>query len=190
MWYVVTLKSENHWLRDGVGTGVVSILLLFRVPGKDSFDFLRTSSADSSGGSRHVFLWVAEALKELIQLSMGQQLRQGCECPRSPLKIFPGRLWESLWGPDLTQMWNCLTQHFCHIPGALLLSLWICLFSHFTEYFLFPPVTLPCSFLPIHVSSSPPPSDLFPRNQVISLLLCLQHAGCLCEPLCTLAVQD
>ena len=174
---------------------------LFRVPGKDSFDFLQTSSADSSRCSWPSFLWVTEALKQLIQLPVGEQLKQGPEMwvPTQPTRELP---WSSLGdqsraGPRLTPMQNCLTQHFCHIPGALLLFLWIFLLFHVTEYSLFPPLTLSCSFLPIHVSSSPPPSWFLPRNQVISSLFCQHHVGSLwihahcisahtCEPLCTL----
>lgn len=60
-----------------MGTEIVSILLAFRIPGEDSFDFLQTSSADASGASWNSFLSVAKTLKELIQLWVGEQLGQG-----------------------------------------------------------------------------------------------------------------
>lgn len=86
----------------------------FRVPGRDSLNFLWTSSAESSEGSWHSFLCVAESLKELIQLQVGEQLRQG---PRMwvPTQL-THELLRYLWdtspgvGPDLSWTWNCFTH--------------------------------------------------------------------------------
>ena len=118
-----------------------------------------------------------------------------CERPPSLPSCFPGRLWET--SPGLTQMWNCLIQHFCHIPGALLLFLRIFLFFRITEFSLSLPslfpvlLTHPCLFLstPILVPSQKPsykPSPLSAPHWKSheSLLAASRHTHVNCCVLC------